>query len=730
MKNDIANKIKDKGLRLLFIDFRKNAINISAIDELKIKRYLSCLIRLLKNRRVRDLSWGMVCQISNNESLCFNERRDSIKSLLFFLLFLDIKGNYVGTYKKQFNKNSDSILILINSNYFVQMSSFDLHNTCPSSIVVWESRSKKYAFVVQSRNQFLLEIFQQYLNETTVIDKQRICNTIRFFSYFEEAIYPHRINNLSDLNDEIFFELVRNVSKSKNGVHENIGSRVIVFFQWLMTIVPEEIRKTNFQLTNSPLLTYTYVVKKIVDGYHVIKYNQYEEPKYFDRMILIPSSDDMHLKGDSYRVFPIDVSTINNSKLKKWYINYFWKTTSVALKFRTKNFISILHFLTKIDKKIQKDETEITINESDIAEYISKYKSSNMSDFKVSFKLQQLKKFLQFIESEYSHIVNPICYRMLVFREGKSKSFTTAYQPNNIKRIIEHLKVDKPLIACAISIISNSELRTASVMNLKIDCLERTMSKKGHEEYSVKVHTKNSDNEIEIININKYVKSYIEEALELTKDIRKFATSYEKDYIFIFQPEGRTMPRRFKPDAFTNAINRACEKIGVQSLGTKGLRNNYMQAASNYLTKNNLPNKLIKSITGHSEQVHHESYDQINITDFFEQYFNLSIGNVYLKGTITSKTNLGDKSSVVENCGFCSEDHCQLDGKVDCFLCKNFVTTLSCIPFFEKAIHEIDNRIIRQSIAHEKDFLLSKKKLLVGYLVKLYELKEGVRNEN
>jgi integrase len=556
------------------------------------------------------------------------------------------------------------------------------------------------------------------------VDRHKINNSIRFFSDFEDAIYPKTVNGFEDLNDEVFFELVKKISVNTTDVKAEVGGRVVVFFQWLMTIIPSELRKSNFPLVNSTLLTYIYVIKHIVNGSRVVKYSPYEEPKYYDKMLLIPSSDDIHLQGDSYRVFPLDVSDISNAILKKWYIDFFWKSTSVILSGRAQTFSSIFRFLLKLDKNLSNDESEISITEADIAEYITLYKSSNVSDSKISFRLQQLKKFLQFIETEYNYPVKQIFYRMMVFRNGKSRPNKDAYSKEEIKMIIAHLRISKPLIACAILIISNSELRTASVMNLKTDCLVKTVSKKGLEEYSVKVHTKTSENEVELININKYVKSYIEEALKLTEDIRKSATSYEKDFIFIFQPEGRTMPRRYKSGAFAIAINLACRKLDIKDKGTKGLRNNYMQAASNYLTKNNLSVALTRSITGHSINVHHSSYDQVNISEFFEQYYNLSIGNVYLIGTIKSNTALSEKAVVVGNCGFCSEEHCQLDGKLDCFMCKSFVTTLSCIPFYEKEIDKIERQIMQQTISHEKDFLLSKKKLLVGYLVKLYELRE------
>lgn len=724
------NRIQDEKIKNLFISFREHMITTSTLKDDGIKKTLMYLRRVLENIKFSDLSWELLCDVANDKSASMYLRGTTVRLLLNFLLFLDESGEYYGSYKGEFASNGESIRALLKYNRIGFITELDSKKTSPKSIIVWRKRGVTIASVIQSKNVFLLELFQRFLDESSAVDRHKVCNAIRFFSYFENAIYPSQVKCFEDLNDNIFFELVRKVSVDIQDVKVDVGSRVVVFFQWLMTIITPELRESNFPLVNTPLLTYIYVVKNIVDGTEIVKYSPYEKPKYYNKMLLIPSSDDSHLNGDSYRVYPLDVTEIGNTKLKKWYIDFFWKTTSIKLSNRKDTLSSIFKFLQKLDEKITIEETEIKISEADIAEYVSYYKNTNVSESKISFRLQQLKKFLQFIESEYSYPVKEIFYRMMVFSNGKSKPNKNPYSSEDIKRIIEHLRFNKPLIACAILIISNSELRTSSVMNLKVDCLVKNVSKKGLEEYSVKVHTKTSSNEIELVNINQYVKVFIDEALKLTEKIRKYATSYEKDYVFIFQPSGRSMPRRFKPEAFSNAIRRTCSELNIEFLGTKGLRNNYMQGTSNLLSKKNLSHKLTKSLTGHSGDIHHRNYDQLNISEFFEQYYNLSIGNVYLRGTIKSKTTLSKNASVVENCGFCSEEHCQLDGKVDCFMCKSFVTTLSCIPFYEKEIEKIEHRIMKQTISHEKDFLLSKKKLLVGYLVKLYELKEESKHGN
>lgn len=717
-------KVKDNELRECYVSFSDFLLRTSTIKRDTVMARLSCLRRYIEPLRYEEVSWELLSRVSKDESKKITERCILIRIILNFLVYLDENELYQGKFKGQFKENSSRIRSLSHYNLAGLIQHIQSPKICPKSIVEWRNGDVNIVSIVQSQNEFLLDIFQRFLDETTMLDRHKINNTIRFFSDFEDVIYPKKVNCFNDLNDDIFFELVKEISLNTTSVKAEVGARVVVFFQWIMTVIPAEIREKNFPLVNSTLLTFNYVVKHIVQGSRIVRYSPYETPKYYSKMLLIPSSEDLHIVGDSHRVFPLDVSEIKNTIIKKWYIDFFWKGTTVKLSNRTESCRSILRFLVELDRRTQVDATEISITESDISVYVSYYKNTNVVDSRISFRLQQLKRFLQFLETEYQYPVKQIFYRMMVFRNGKSKPKKEAYSPEEIKKIVEYLNIEKPLHACAVLIMANSELRLASIMNLKTDCLMKSTSKKGFEEFAVKVHTKTSNNEVEFININKYVKSYIEEAINLTKNARELATSYEKDYIFVFQPEGRTMPKRFKSQALTIAIRRVCNEIGVEYKGTTGLRNNYMQAASNYITKNNLSVNFTESLTGHSISVHHSNYDQINFRDFFEQFYNLSIGNVYLRGSVETNTLLPQESNVVGRCGFCSEEHCNLDGKLDCFMCKSFVTTLSCIPFYEVEIKKIENQIMQQTISHEKDFLLSKKKLLVGYLVKLYELKE------
>lgn len=685
---------------------------------------LKNLKKVIANIEQKDLTWSLICSLAKNEDVGFHDKLRMIRMTIKFSLFVSECKLLSIKEKDLFLLNKEAISNFVSHVSIGYSDLLDENLTSPNSIYSWNHLNEYVVGLIQTKNNFLLFVFKQFLIETPLQDQFKIKRCIEFFSYFEQSISPLVISNYEDFNDRVFFRCLKNVDRHFGEGNRNfVSTRVISFFQWLLNYMPKEVREKNFVLVDSVLLTYIHLIGKIMDGYIVTKYSPYDSVKYFEKMILIPSSDEFHNKGESYRVYPFEVSNFNNHTLKKWYTEYFWKCKNSTLKLRTKVFYPLKSFLEDYDKTIDEDFTKIEFNESDVARYVSICKSKNNGDANTARMISQLKMFLKFLELEKLSKVKPILYRMLVYKDSNSEVRKEAYTASEINRIISHLRKDKPLHALAIAIVANSELRANSVLNLKTDCLIKTLTRADGEEYAVKAHTKRSDNSVELVNINKYVKTYIDECIEYTKTVREKMNSYDKDYIFIHLQNGRVLPRRFKSEALANEINKACVNLNIKPNGTKGIRNNYMQAISNYVTENKLNPSIVSSLSGHTLQRHSKNYDQVDIVKFCEQHYSINIGNVQIRGEVKESANYTKENTVASNCGFCKEKHCNLNGFLDCFMCKSFVTTISCIPFYEVEIKNIENKIIKENISHERDFLLSKKKLLVGYLSQLMILK-------
>jgi hypothetical protein len=57
-------------------------------------------------------------------------------------------------------------------------------------------------------------------------------------------------------------------------------------------------------------------------------------------------------------------------------------------------------------------------------------------------------------------------------------------------------------------------------------------------------------------------------------------------------------------------------------------------------------------------------------------------------------------------------------------MCKTFLVTPQCKPFYENAIREIDIKIEDERLYHERELLHLEKRLLVLYLTSLIELEQ------
>ena len=60
---------------------------------------------------------------------------------------------------------------------------------------------------------------------------------------------------------------------------------------------------------------------------------------------------------------------------------------------------------------------------------------------------------------------------------------------------------------------------------------------------------------------------------------------------------------------------------------------------------------------------------------------------------------------------------------LDCLLCKDFITTISRIPYFEEQINVVNKKIAASSIKHDKEDYVNIKILLLNYLKQLLKLR-------
>ena len=153
-----------------------------------------------------------------------------------------------------------------------------------------------------------------------------------------------------------------------------------------------------------------------------------------------------------------------------------------------------------------------------------------------------------------------------------------------------------------------------------------------------------------------------------------------------------------------------------------------MTKAEEYIIRNQLSDMEQNVLSGHkSPNTDNKHYIDTSIVELLESVHGVVIGNVDIDGKI--KESLPEdvqnaENSVSNNCGYCGCKQCTDYSFLDCMMCKDFVTTIDRLPYFQEQIKILDEKIKNTSIPHDKEDLVNIKRLHLGFISKILELKK------
>lgn len=739
------NLIKDKAMADATIEYYYYNCILSDYGNLIIKnttmtKSLRVLINIISDTKLSELNWEKIIELSNKSS----EYSYSLGYLFDFIYFLIDKNLYLGDYKNELLLNKETLVLFANNKFQYKTDLMNVPNIKPNSIIIFPNsyNNSSISTAVTNTTQEVINIISVYLKEEklTGLRRKDADMFIELSKYFcETNTYVKSINYFSD---EVFEKQVSYIIEHDKSLNvrieqtKNTLGSLIKFYTYIQRIIDKSTNE-NFKIYDLLVLKYPGLMQKIIDGYKIINYNIYEHPTYYPKMLLKENNMDIHSTSPKDRLISFNCESITNEILRNWYIEFFWKCDDIALYYRHKTLSGLRDFILLLEKFNKEDSINITV--TSIMTYKANILQKNTKDANKARNLSIVKKFLNFLETNEYTTIDPIVYRLFKHKDDKpTHTENISYSKEEIKKLIDEFKLDfetednecrkllYQLHYYILAILSISEIRLSSILDLKTDCLVKTLSKKGHDEYKVIVKSKVSYDDFDEYNVTSYVKSLIEEAIEVTNEIRQIAGYIEKNYVFIYKRYSFQIISIVRDGNFSKHLNRVCQRSNIRNLSSTGIRNYYQQEISDYIIKNNFDPMLIEKLGKHSINVHLKHYDNVDIREFCTRYYNVDIGSVYLKGRVSKKEQFTESSTVANRCGNCTLSTCNLFGKLDCLMCENFVTTLSCIPYFEDSIALIDKKILDTKLNHEKEFLFSKKKLLVAYLEKLIILSQEV----
>lgn len=717
------------------IDMRK-AVEGCLINNKITGRKVRILVNRLKYEKIENLTWKNFCLLIENELNIHNDMNcsDALRKLFGYIVESDL---YVGQelpYLKKFSTwlQKTKRIKTDKLKYF-----FDKDRSLESTL--FYSYQNRYKLItLKSSNTFIINLISEYLkirvpgnfNEKFYEDFFRSCEEINNYTSISNFNYTTFLKQFNYFNN--------NYNKSCKNRDDNFCLRDLISFYNYILSLPEgnNILKISDPIDKNMLVRGDFI-SLFINNFRLVHYNPNECYPQHNKWVLTPNgfeykSTRMHAN----KYYLIDFTKIKNSLYRDICKDFFWsQTTTIPVRInKLRQLIYSLNYIEKYKESFINNLSKKIIYENIISTDIYSYKIHILNTFNVgttaSAYLLTLKEFLIFSKEKNLLNVHNACFEYLESQPRKKGEGGLDIPDNDLKKLENQLRNvaydndENFLYYVIFHIAIDTEFRISQILSLKINEIEEGMKTN---QYFIKSITKVSNGNIIPQAISSYTKRHIDEAIKYTSNLRKECSdSNIKSNIFLRRSNRNTISI-ITIDSFNRFIKSQCEAIGIYSYTAANLRDTHMTKSKEYILKKELSSLEEKVLTGHkTPEVTNENYYNPKIRTYLESTFGIIIGDVDIKGNIIreSESNFTKADTVADECGFCNKISCDMLNFLDCLMCNGFVVTLDRIPFYEKKLAILDKFIDNEQIEHEREHLVTIKRLFVAYLEKLYILKE------
>jgi integrase len=420
-----------------------------------------------------------------------------------------------------------------------------------------------------------------------------------------------------------------------------------------------------------------------------------------------------------------------------------WKYGNRNIKSKAKGLTPYSFFLNYIDdlknghtfsiftnQTKESNNEEITLNEIiAFKEHLSKEFNNNHTILNYIYSIRQFLYFIQ--ENRLTYISNGIFYCLNCCRRD-SNNHIQSIPDEHLKKISILMKenasknIEYALYYLCFYIGLETEFRSSQVFSLKKDCIVET-GKKG--EYVLVSKTKTSANKEIEQPVTSYLKSHIDDIIKLTDIYREVCVIKDiSSYLFICTSQTKKGSYRvLGANTFNAYLKKCCDKVGIATYTFNNLRDTHMTKSEEFIIRNQLSDMEQRTLSGHKTiNTDNKHYIDTPICNLLESVHGVIIGNINVDGQIKESLppNITNKNNMVSNnCGFCRILSCNDFSFLDCMLCENFLTTIDRLPFFKTQIKILDEKIRNTTIPHDKEDLVNIKRLHLGFIKKILEIK-------
>ena len=469
-------------------------------------------------------------------------------------------------------------------------------------------------------------------------------------------------------------------------------------------------------------------------GFRAVLHNPADPMPAFPKWLLFPNADEC-LNGSfsADRPQKLDLS-VEDESMQRLLIGWTWRggLPATAVRVAPKHAAGLAGFLIERALRVIGAEREaFVVTASLMASYLPNALRPWGPTAKRHIK-GWLRSFLEYGEAAGALQVEGACYLHLATNaseRGDSEGDVDAISLDDLRSLSSELESRSPrtqideLVYAAFCVQALTPLRISEILTLRAGWIDEE-PRPGIR--AVVAAGKSSGRALRRVQIPESAYRMLDAVRRTTAALRQTADPETADYLFICPgPMGRvkTLDKRL----YRGRLSAAAAAVGVTAAAPSNLRKRYMTEVVERGVARNLSRLALRPLTGHAaDAVTNKHYLREDIRSYLEAVHGIEIGSPTVVGEVVASIEGSCAASeLVENgAGICRNEQCDVKGTVTCLMCSGFLTAPQFIPEMKEAVATLDSQMASAG-QHDREHLMSVKRLHLAYLGKMMEMKEA-----
>ena len=560
--------------------------------------------------------------------------------------------------------------------------------------------------------------------------------------YADTIVSYKSFDNVSLFWTQVHF-YCKDVDTTNSSLVIHAISNLCGFYRILFELYPNHPFFENSScISKRAIALVTPIVKVVAEGYSFVKYSEELSTPKEDKILLLVHGFDKY-SADCYKddVIYMDFSSIPDlfyrNLLKEYVFSSPQRIVDKGSRFFLTRLFSVATFL--IDPSTTQWRRTLVSDDghsfrSLILKHLGQATDGKWSELTAKHELNIVNRFFKWAEENGLSINNALFFRYFGWSlDSEETGLSQSFSDDDLIKIGDYLyekskeSVVEMLVFIVFILILRTPIRAFDVVKLERNCLRTTHKANS---FRVETYSKSSrrfQKKKESYTVDRQSRDIILYAIEITSGLRRqLGQSAWSEYVFLHKSRKGIIPINLK--MFNSRLQEACVNCKIPVRTYRNLRKTMMNITWEFVSQEKGGEWIRKNLTHHQNlSVTRKYYLDRNRELIIGQLLGFNIGDRFeiqesqkkILQSIPDKynTNRFDTEKQLGKC-FSPSEKCDGEVYLPCLLCKNFRTT----PEFKKAflaeLSIIDALLDTETdIRHDKDDLLTKRKLICNYLV-------------